>query len=158
MGKRAAFRLEPVLRVRRAAEQAAERAAAEAAAAAREAERRAEEQAAALATRLPPPSAPAHVFLAAMVASGAAAADVTAARATAQASAEQAGLMRARWTAAAQETKALEKLRERHLLALRAAETSAEERAVDDLVTRRHAVRAATDEAGNEGEEEPWTA
>ena len=150
MAKRAGFRLEPVLRVRRAAEQAAERAAADAAAAAREAERRAEEQAAALRTRVPPASAPAHVFLAAMVASAAAAADVTAARATAQASAEQAGLLRARWTAAAQQTKALEKLRERHLLAQRHAELSAEERAVDDLVTARH---TGTDA---EGEEEPW--
>ncbi|SDC51384.1 flagellar export protein FliJ [Geodermatophilus telluris] len=152
MGRPAAFRLEPVLKVRRAAEQAAERAAAEAAAAAREAERRADEQAAALAARVPPASAPAHVFLAAMVSSAAAAADVRAARATAQASAEHAGLLRARWTAAAQETRALEKLRERHLLALRAAEASAEERAVDDLVTRRHAVRT-----GGNGEEEPWT-
>ncbi|WP_448642570.1 flagellar FliJ family protein [Geodermatophilus sp. URMC 63] len=150
MGKRAGFRLEPVLRVRRAAEQSAERAAAEAAAEATAAQRRAEEQAAALTSRVPPASAPAHVFLAAMVASGAAAADVTAARATARASAEQAELMRARWTAAAQQTKALEKLRERHLLALRAAEASAEERAVDDLVTARH---AGTD---TEGEEEPW--
>ncbi|GAB3300254.1 hypothetical protein GCM10027451_02350 [Geodermatophilus aquaeductus] len=151
MGKRAGFRLEPVLRVRRAAEQAAERAAADAAAAAREAERRAEEQAAALATRVPPASSPAHVFLAAMVASAAAAADVTAARATAQASAEQAGLLRARWTAAAQQTKALEKLRERHLLAQHHAELSAEERAVDDLVTARH---AGADSEGRE--EEPW--
>ncbi|MGY1685829.1 flagellar export protein FliJ [Geodermatophilus arenarius] len=150
MAKPAAFRLEPVLRVRRAAEQAAERAAAEAAAAAREAERRAEAQAAALAARVPPASAPAHVFVAAMVASAAAAADVTAARATAQASAEQAGLLRARWTAAAQRTRALEKLRERHLLALRTAELSAEERAVDDLVTARHAG------TGPEGEEDPW--
>ena len=152
MAKRAAFRLEPVLRIRRAAEQAAERTAAEATAAAAEAERRAEEQAAALASRTPPASAPAHVFLAAMVASAAAAADVAAARSTAQASAEQAVLVRARWTAAAQETRALERLRERHLLALRAAELTAEERAVDDLVTRRHAVRTATDG----GEEEPW--
>ncbi|GAB3203402.1 hypothetical protein GCM10027261_44790 [Geodermatophilus arenarius] len=85
-----------------------------------------------------------------MVASAAAAADVTAARATAQASAEQAGLLRARWTAAAQRTRALEKLRERHLLALRTAELSAEERAVDDLVTARHAG------TGPEGEEDPW--
>ena len=151
MGKRQAFRLAPVLRVRDAAEKAASRAAAEADAAARDAARRAEEQAAALTTRVPPASAPAHVFLAAMVASGAAAADVTAARATAQASAEQAVLVRARWTAAAQETRALERLRERHLLALRAAELTAEERAVDDLVTRRHAVRAT-----DGGEEEPW--
>ncbi|SNS49704.1 flagellar export protein FliJ [Geodermatophilus saharensis] len=154
MGKRAAFRLEPVLRVRAAAEEAASRAAAEAEAAARDAAARAEELAAALAGRVPPASSPAHVFLAAMVASAAAAADVAAARSTAQASAEQADLLRQRWTAAAQETRALERLRERHLLALRAAELTAEERAVDDLVTRRHAVRAATDD----GEEEPWRA
>jgi flagellar export protein FliJ len=153
VGGRAGFRLEPVLRVRRAAEEAAQRTAAEADAAAHEAARRAEEQAAALAARVPPASAPAHVFLGAMVASAAAAADVAAARSTAQAAAEQAGLLRQRWTAAAQETRALEKLRERHLLALRAAELAAEERAVDDLVTRRHAVRAADRDTG---EEEPW--
>ncbi|MGY1695245.1 flagellar export protein FliJ [Geodermatophilus sp. SYSU D00814] len=153
MGKRATFRLEPVLRVRAAAEEAAQRAAAEAEAAARDAAGRAEELAAALAGRVPPASSPAPVFLAAMVASAAAAADVAAARSTAQASAEQADLLRQRWTAAAQETRALEKLRERHLLALRAAELTAEERAVDDLVTRRHAVRAT-----DNGEEEPWRA
>ncbi|MGY1606458.1 MULTISPECIES: flagellar export protein FliJ [unclassified Geodermatophilus] len=154
MGTRAGFRLEPVLRVRAAAEEAASRAAAEADAAARAAARRAEELAGALADRVPPASAPAPVFLAAMVASAAAAADVAAARSTAQASAEQADLLRQRWTAAAQETRALEKLRERHLLALRAAELTAEEHAVDDLVTRRHAVRAAAED----GEEEPWRA
>jgi flagellar FliJ protein len=91
-----------------------------------------------------------------MVASAAAAADVTAARATAQASAEQAGLLRARWTAAAQQTKALEKLRERHLLAQRDAELSAEERAVDDLVTARHAGADHADREHDEREEGPW--
>ncbi len=156
MGKRAPFRLEPVLRVRAAAEEAAQRAAAEADAAARDAARRAEEQAAALRTRVPPASAPAHVFLASVVASAAAAADVAAARSTAQAAAEQAGLLRERWTAAAQETRALERLRDRHLLALRTAELAAEERAVDDLVTRRHAVRGTGGD--DEGEEEPWRA
>jgi flagellar FliJ protein len=156
VGTRAGFRLEPVLRVRAAAEEAAQRAAADAGAAASDAARRAEEQAAALAGRVPPASAPAHVFLAAVVASAAAAADVAAARATARAAAEQADLLRARWTAAAQETRALEKLRERHLLAQRAAELVAEERAVDDLVTRRHAVRTATD-GHDEREEGPWT-
>ena len=41
------------------------------------------------------------------------------------------------WTAAAQRTKGMEKLRDRHLEALQHAEDAAEERAVDDLVTGR---------------------
>ena len=59
-------------------------------------------------------------------------------------------LVRGQWTAAAQRTKGLERLRDRHEEALKAAEDAAEERAVDDLVTARH---AGTD---TEGEEEPW--
>jgi flagellar export protein FliJ len=55
----------------------------------------------------------------------------------ATARAEQAELVRAQWTAAAQRTKGLERLRERHLEAGRRAEAAAEERAVDDLVTGR---------------------
>ena len=73
-----------------------------------------------------------------------AATDASDARALATASAEQAELVRAQWTAAAQRTKGLERLRERHREALQHAEDAAEERAVDDLVTGR-AGRAATD-------------
>lgn len=155
MGKRQAFRLAPVLRVRQAAERAASVAHAEAESAAREAERRAEELAGALHTRAVTGSHSAQTFLAAVVASQAAAADVSAARSTAQASAEHAELLRARWTAAAQETKALEKLRDRHELALKHAEDAAETRAVDDLVTGRWSARTGERRA-EQGEEEAW--
>ena len=155
MGKRQAFRLAPVLRVRQAAEKAASLAHVEAEGAARDAHRRAEELAGALHTRAVTGSHTVHGFLAAMVASQAAAADVSAARSTAQASAEHAELLRARWTAAAQETKALEKLRDRHELARRAAEDAAETRAVDDLVTGRYSARSDR-RTTDRGEEEAW--
>jgi flagellar FliJ protein len=73
-----------------------------------------------------------------------AAEDAAAARALATASAEQAELVRAAWTAAAQLTKGLERLRERHLQAVRLAEQAAEERTVDDLVTGRSGRRTLT--------------
>ncbi|RBY86066.1 flagellar export protein FliJ [Blastococcus sp. TF02A-26] len=151
MGKRQAFRLAPVLRVREAAQRAASLAYAEAESAAADAARRADRLAGELHTWAVTGSHSSQSFLAAMVASQAAAADVSAARSTAQASAEHAELLRARWTAAAQETKALEKLRDRHELALRHAEDAAETRAVDDLVTGRHSARTARDEQGEEG-------
>ena len=83
----------------------------------------------------------------------AAATDASEARALATAPAEQAELVRAQWTAAAQRTKGLERLRERHRLAQRAAEDAAEERAVDDLVTG----RAGRVRAERRHEEVPWT-
>jgi flagellar export protein FliJ len=70
----------------------------------------------------------------------------------ATASAEAAELVREQWTAAAQRTKGLERLRERHQQAQRAAEDAAEERAVDDLVTGRAGRGAVTDDG-----EVPWT-
>ncbi|MCO7222651.1 flagellar export protein FliJ, partial [Klenkia sp. PcliD-1-E] len=76
-------------------------------------------------------------------------ADEVDARATARATAEQAEAVRARWTAAAQATKALERLAERHRLAGVRAELAAEERAADDVVTGRHG-RTRT------GEEDTW--
>ena len=65
--------------------------------------------------------------------------------------AEQAELVRARWTEAAQRTKGLERLRERHVAALQAAAEVAEARVVDDLVTRRHG------ENRRREEERTWT-
>ncbi|MGY1843061.1 flagellar FliJ family protein [Modestobacter sp. SYSU DS0875] len=141
-----AFRLEPVLRLRRTEERTAALAAAAAARDAAEAARRAEDDAEALSARRLPAAVPGAAFVAAMVASSAAAADVSAARALAVAHAEQAELVRARWTAAAQRTKGLEKLRERHLAAARTAAEAAEERAVDDLVTGRHTTRTREEE------------
>jgi flagellar protein FliJ len=136
--KQPAFRLEPVLRLRRSQERAAGVAAAAAAREAAEAASRAEQQAAELASvRLPATAARAD-FVAAMVASRTAAADVAAARAFATAHAEQAEVVRGQWTAAAQRTKGLERLRERHLTRLQSAADAAEIRAVDDLVTRQH--------------------
>ncbi|TFV61706.1 UNVERIFIED_ORG: flagellar export protein FliJ [Bacillus sp. AZ43] len=153
--KRAAFRLQPVLELRRGEERAAAAAAAQAASAAAEADRRAGEYERSLATAVLPRSLPAGQFLAAMTMLRTAATDASDARALATASAEQAELVRARWTAAAQRTKALERLRERHVEALRHAEAVAEERAADDLVTGR-AGRAAAGRA-QESEEVPWT-
>jgi flagellar protein FliJ len=159
--KQAPFRLEPVLRLRRTEERAAGLAAAAAAREATEAAERAEQQAQALSTRSLPGGLDGRAFIAAMVASTTAAADVSAARALAVAQAEQAELVRVRWTEAAQRTKGLERLRERHQLAQRTAEDAAEERAVDDLVTGR-AGRAMSLEESLERpvknlEEVPWT-
>ncbi len=146
--KRAAFRLQPVLELRRTQERAAAQAAAQAAAAADDADRRATEREAALAAAALPTSVSGPVFLATRALLQTAAADASAARALATASAEQADAVRAEWTAAAQRTKGLERLRDRHQAALRHAEDVAEERAVDDLVTGR---------AGRRTEEAPWT-
>lgn len=146
-----AFRLEPVLRLRRTQERAASMAAAQAAQVAAEAARRADDQAAALATTSLPPQATAASFVAAMVATRTAAADVQAARALAIAQAEQAEVVRAQWTAAAQRTKGLERLRERHLARLQSAADVTEARTVDDLVTRQH---GGTRHSGEEGS---WT-
>ena len=153
--KRAAFRLQPVLELRRTEERAAAAAAAQAANTAADAERRATEYETALATASVPRLLPARDFLLAMTLMRTAATDAADSRALATAQAEQAELVRARWTAAAQRTKGLEKLRERHQAALQHAEDAAEERAVDDLVTGRAGrPNAAVPEAA---EEVPWT-
>ncbi len=148
--KRAAFRLQPVLELRRTQERTAALAAAEAARAATEADRRATEAETALASAVPAGPMRPGLFRAAMVLARVAAADAASARALATASAEQAELVRAAWTAAAQRTKGLERLRERHLETVRLADQAAEERGVDDLVTGRSGRRSAAGEV-------PWT-
>ncbi|TYP86294.1 flagellar export protein FliJ [Blastococcus xanthinilyticus] len=150
--KRAAFRLQPVLELRRTEERAAAAAAAAAAGAAADAARRATEYETTLSQAVLPPSLPAGSFVAAMVLLRTAATDAADARALAIASAEQADAVREQWTAAAQRTKALERLAERHRLALQQAADKAEERAIDDLVTGR-AARTGTDDG-----EATWTA
>jgi flagellar protein FliJ len=154
--KRATFRLQPVLELRRTEERAAAAAAAQAANAAADADRRATDYETTLAAALLPRSLPAGAFVAAMTLLRTAATDASDARALATASAEQSELVRAQWTAAAQRTKGLERLRERHMEALQHAEDAAEERAVDDLVTG----RAGRVPAGSapDAEEVPWTA
>ena len=147
--KKPAFRLQPVLELRRTQERAAAVASARAAQAAADAEQRATAYETTLAGASLPRSLPSGDFLAALTILRFAATDASDARAAARASAEQAEAVRAQWTAAAQRTKALERLRERHREALRHAEAAAEERAVDDLVTGR-ARRSATEEV-------PWT-
>jgi flagellar biosynthesis chaperone FliJ len=147
--KKAGFRLQPVLELRRTQERAAAAASARAAQAAADADRRAGDHETTLATAVLPRSLPAGDFLAAMTLLRIAATDASDARAAATASAEQAEAVRAQWTAAAQRTKALERLRERHHEAQLHAEAAAEERAADDLVTGR-AGRAPTEEV-------PWT-
>ena len=149
--KQPAFRLEPVLRLRRNQERAASLAAAQAAREATAAAQRAEDDAAALAASSLPAVSSSGAFVAAMVASRAAAADVQAARALAVSYAEQAEAVRAQWTAAAQRTKGLERLKERHVERVQAAADAAETRLVDDLVTRRHGGDRPT------GEEGTWT-
>jgi flagellar export protein FliJ len=149
--KRAKFRLQPVLELRRTEEKAAAAAAAQAANAAADADRRAGEYEASLAAAVLPRSLPAGAFVAAMTRLRTAATDASDARALATASAEQSELVRGRWTAAAQRTKGLERLRDRHLQVLQHAENAAEERAVDDLVTGRAGRSPATEEV-------PWTA
>ena len=153
--KRAAFRLQPVLELRRTEERAAAAAAAQAANTAADADRRATEYETALATAAVPRLLPARDFLLAMTLMRTAATDASDARALATAQAEQAELVRARWTAAAQRAKGLEKLRERHQVALQHAEDAAEERAVDDLVTGRAGRSDAA--APVAPEEVPWT-
>jgi len=143
--KRAAFRLQPVLELRQAQEKAAAMAAAQAAQAAADAERRACERERSLSVDRVPGSSTGAGFLAAMAILRSAAEDAAEARAMATASAEQAEAVRATWTAAAQRTKGLERLRDRHHETLLSAERTAEEKAVDDLVTGR-ARRAGGDE------------
>jgi flagellar export protein FliJ len=135
--KRAAFRLQPVLELRRVQERAAALAAAEAASAAAAAERRADERRQSLSVPRLPAAMTGEAFVAVMATLRSAADDAAEARSVAVASAEQAEEVRAQWTAAAQRTKGLERLRDRHLEALRSAERTAEEKAVDDLVTGR---------------------
>ncbi len=157
--KRATFRLQPVLELRRTEERAAAAAAAQAANAAADADRRATEYEATLAQAVLPRSLPAGQFLAAMTLLRTAATDAADARALATASAEQSELVRAKWTAAAQRSKGMERLRDRHLAALQHAEDVAEERAIDDLVTGR-AVRGPSDrspDASYDTREVPWT-
>jgi flagellar FliJ protein len=147
--KRAGFRLQPVLELRRTQERAAASAAAQAAGAAADADRRATEYETTLTAAVLPRSLPSGAFVAAMTLLRTAATDASAARSLATASAEQAELVRVLWTEAAQRTKGLERLKERHQQALQHAEDAAEERAVDDLVTG----RAAATGPG----EVPWT-
>jgi flagellar protein FliJ len=149
MGKRAAFRLQPVLELRRSQERAAAQAAAQAAHAAADADRFATERETALVGARPPASATSGVFVASMALLRISAEDAAAQRSLATASAEQAELVRAQWTAAAQRTKGLERLKDRHAEAIRLADQAAEERAVDDLVTGRAGRRST--------EEVPWT-
>jgi flagellar FliJ protein len=151
--KRAAFRLQPVLELREVQERAAAMAAAEAARTASDADQRAAEREQSLSIPRMPTSASSAVFLAVMATLRAAAEDAAEARSVATATAEQAEAVRAQWTAAAQRTKGLERLRDRHHEALLHAERTAEEKAVDDLVTG----RAARALPATSLEEVPWT-
>ncbi len=146
--KRAAFRLQPVLELRRAQERTAGLAAADAERRAVRSAEHAGEVDAALGRAGLPPALDGARFVAAMVGMRTLATDAVEARAAATATAEQSAAVRAAWTAAAQRTAALERLAERHRLAAARAELAAEERAVDDIVTGRH-TRSA--------EEDTWT-
>ena len=165
--KRATFRLQPVLELRRTEERTAASAAAEAANAAADADRRATDYETTLAAAVLPRSLTPGAFVSAMTLLRTAATDASAARSFATASAEQAELVRTQWTEAAQRTKGLERLKERHRAAQQHAEDAAEARAVDDLVTGR-AGRAHPFDAAQAGSapvvsadasdgEVPWT-
>ncbi|SDN43724.1 flagellar export protein FliJ [Geodermatophilus sp. DSM 45219] len=143
--RRATFRLQPVLELRRTEERAAALAAADAARAAADADRRAASAEAAAIATVPTGPTDSLAFVAILATARLAAEDAAAARSLATASAEQAELVRAAWTSAAQRTKGLERLRERHVQAVRLAEQAAEERTVDDLVTGRSGRRTRTD-------------
>jgi flagellar export protein FliJ len=157
--KRAAFRLQSVLELRRTQERTAASAAAEAANAAADADRRATEYETTLAAAVLPRSLSSGEFRTAMTLLRTAATDASAARSLATAQAEQAELVRAQWTEAAQRTKGLEKLKERHRVAQETADNAAEERAVDDLVTGRAGRTGPSQQFGTESTEEvPWTA
>nr|WP_239520640.1 flagellar FliJ family protein [Blastococcus saxobsidens] len=143
--------MQPVLELRRTEERAAAAAAAAAMNAAAEADRRATEYETALSASTMPRALPAGTFVAAMVLLRTAATDASEARSWAVAQAEQAEAVRAEWTAAAQRTKALERLAERHREAQQHAMDMAEERAADDLVTGRAGRASST------GEEQAWT-
>jgi flagellar protein FliJ len=147
--KKSTFKLQAVLELRRTQERAAAVASSRAAAAATDADRRATDYETALATAGMPSSSSSGDFLARMAMQRLAASDASDARSAATASAEQAEAVRAQWTAAAQRTKGMERLRDRHQEAQQHAEAVAEERAVDDLVTGR-AGRPAPEEV-------PWT-
>lgn len=149
--KRTSFRLQPVLELRRSQERAAAQDAARAAAQAAEADRRATDYETVVSVANLPPRLDGRSFVLAMTRLRTQATDAADARALAIAHAEQADLVRLRWTEAAQRTKGLERLRERHAEKLAAAEAAAEERAADDLVTGR---------AGRDRfhpQEVPWT-
>lgn len=146
--KRTAFRLQPVLELRRAQERTAGLAAAEAERRALRSAEHADEVAAALGGAGLPSGLTGASFLAAVVGVRALAADAGEARAAATATAQQSDAVRAAWTAAAQRTAALERLAERHRLSALRAELAAEERAVDDIVTGRHT---------RSREEDTWT-
>jgi flagellar export protein FliJ len=156
--KRAAFRLQPVLELRRLQERAAALAASQAARVAADADRRAADREQSLSVPRMPDALSGEAFLAVMATMRSAADDASEARSVATASAEQAEAVRAEWTAAAQRTKGLERLRDRHEAALLSAERTAEEKAVDDLVTGR-AARAVPRALGADHAtgEVPWT-
>ncbi|SDN58894.1 flagellar export protein FliJ [Klenkia soli] len=144
---RAPFRLQSVLELRRAQERTAALAAAEAERAAARHEQHAADVARSLGAAAVPQGLTGAGFVATMVGMAALAADEVDARATARATAEQAAAVRATWTAAAQATKALERLAERHRLAAVRAELAAQERAADDVVTGRYRSRSSEEDA-----------
>ena len=152
--KRQAFRLAPVLKLRRTQERVAAMTAARAAGVASAAARDVDEQVAALQASRPPATGSAAGFVAALVTTRMAAEGAAAARDLAVAKAEQAELLRVRWTEAAQRAKGLERLEERHGAALRAADDAAETSMVDDIVTRQHTSRPTATEGP---EEQSWT-
>ncbi len=153
--KRGAFRLQAVLELRRSQERTAAVAAADAARRATLSEQHATEAGAALAGAYAPTGVDGAGFLAAMVGRAALSTDLVEARAAATATAEQSVAVRAAWTAAAQRAAALERLAERHRLAAVRAVRAAEERAVDDIVTGRHAGTTAI-ATSTDREETTW--
>lgn len=143
--KQARFRLDPVLEVRRVEERTAALKAVQAANLARDAEQVAHSREQAAADAVAPSTGDPVTFVATLVQNHRLAFDAAESRRTAAERHEQAAVEAANWTNAAQRVKGLERLKETHLAEVQDAATRAEERAVDDLVTRTYALRAQTE-------------
>lgn len=140
-----AFRLAPVLRIRKMQEQVAAGHAAAAALLTRQAQDEAAARGRDAATFAAPASCEGAVFVAASQHGLRLLADVERAEVAATFRDAQSARAHLEWTEAARATKVMEKLEERHVAAVNSAIEHAEIRAVDDIVTRAYAVRTPSD-------------
>jgi flagellar protein FliJ len=135
------FKLEPVLKIRRLEEQAAAAVSGAAAMRAREAKDAAAAAHVAALEAQVAGECDGQTFMASMFRTRQTGADAALAREVAAQQEEVARQASTEWTAAAQRTKGLEKLRDRHVAKVKRDADIAEVRMVDDIVTRTYAVR-----------------
>lgn len=140
------FRLAPVLRIRQMQERIAAAESALAANAVREAEAQAADLGAQVLAIATPETATGAEFLYAVSHGHRLADDAACARDVVVERVAQAHVAQGAWTRAAQSTKALEKMEERHRQEVNSALEHAEVKAIDDLVTRVYAVRSQSEE------------